>query len=128
MRLKFKPKDDKPNTPAWLESLLAKRESLIKPFADISLPDIRKTFESLNENYPPVLSLDQAAKLAHLAPSTLKRKVSEGHFKESVKRGMRISRIRLSDKDSRVRTRKVARARLELHQPQRPVQVLVREA
>lgn len=87
MKLKFKPKDDKPKTPAWLESLLAKRESLIKPFADVSLPDIRKAFENIGDDFPPVLSLDQAATLAHLAPSTLKRKVSEGHFKESVKRG-----------------------------------------
>ena len=87
MKLKFKPKDDKPETPAWLESLFAKREPLIKPFAEVSLPDIRKAFENIGDGFPPVLSLDQAAKLAHLAPCTLKRKVSEGLFKESVKRG-----------------------------------------
>ena len=87
MRLKFKPKDDKPKTPVWLVSLLAKREPLMKPFADVSLPDIRKAFENIGDDCPPVLSLAQAAKLAHVAPSTLKRKVSEGQFKESVKRG-----------------------------------------
>ena len=87
MKLKFNPKNDKPKTPAWLESLLAKREPLIKPFAEVPLPDIRKAFENIGEDFSPILSLDQAAKLAHLAPSTLKRKVSEGHFKESVKRG-----------------------------------------
>ena len=87
MKLKFRPKNDKPKTPAWLESLLAKREPLMKPFADVSLPDIRKAFENIGDGFPPVLSLDQAARLAHVALSTLKRKVSEGHFKESVKRG-----------------------------------------
>jgi len=87
MRLKTKLKDVKPKTPAWLESLLAKREALIKPFADVPLADIRKAFENNGEDFPAVLSLVQAAKLSHLAPSTLKRKVSEGHFKESAKRG-----------------------------------------
>ncbi len=87
MRLKYKDKPEKPKPPPWLESLLAKRDSLIEPFADVSLPDIRKAFENIGEDFPPVLSLDQAAKLAHLVPSTLKRKVSEGHFMESVKRG-----------------------------------------
>ena len=87
MRLKSKEKLQKPKSPTWLESLLAKREPLIKPFAEVSLPDIRKAFENIGEDYPPVLSLGQAAKLAHLASSTLKRKVSEGCFKESVKRG-----------------------------------------
>ena len=87
MRLKYKELPEKPKPPAWLESLLAKRESLVKPFAEVSLPDIRKAFENIGDGFPPVLSLEQAAKLAHLAPSTVKRKVSEGHFKESVKRG-----------------------------------------
>ena len=87
MRLKFRSNDDKPKTPDWLEALLGKRETLIKPFADIPLPDIRKAFDNLGDNFPPVLSLEQAAKLAHVAPSTLKRKVSEWQFKESVKRG-----------------------------------------
>lgn len=87
MRLKHKDPPEKPKPPAWLESLLAKRASLVKPFAEVSLPDIRKAFENIGEDFPPVLSLEQAAKLAHLAPSTVKRKVSEGHFKKSVKRG-----------------------------------------
>ena len=86
MRLKYEDPPEKPKPPAWLESLLAKREPLMKPFADVPLAAIRKAFENIGDS-PPVLSLDQAAKLAHLAPSTLKRKVSEGHFKESVKRG-----------------------------------------
>ena len=37
--------------------------------------------------YPPILSLEGAAQLAHLAPSTVKRLVSEGCFGNSVRRG-----------------------------------------
>jgi hypothetical protein len=51
------------------------------------LADIRRAFELHAAEFPPVLSLEQAAKLAHLAPSTLSRKVSEGAFKKSVRRG-----------------------------------------
>jgi len=87
MRLKFKPEDDKPKTPAWLTAMLDKRKPLMQPFADVPLPDIRKAFENTSEDFPPVLSLEQAAKLSHLAPSTIKRKVSEGMFKDSAKRG-----------------------------------------
>ena len=54
--------------------------------AHLSLAEIRKSFESCKDEYPPILSLKQAAKLAGLAPSTLKRKVSEGAFSKSAKR------------------------------------------
>ena len=37
--------------------------------------------------FPPILSLEQAAALAHLAPSTVKRLVSEGCFSHSARRG-----------------------------------------
>jgi hypothetical protein len=39
------------------------------------------------DRYSPILTLQQAAELAHLAPGTLKRKVSEGYFKGAVSRG-----------------------------------------
>ncbi len=55
--------------------------------ADISLVEIRRAFQEQNDQYPPVLSLEQAAKLSFLAPSTLQRKVSEGCFAKSVRRG-----------------------------------------
>lgn len=42
-------------------------------------------------SFPPILSLEQAAQLAHLAPSTLKRLVSEGYFGNSVRRGKPIA-------------------------------------
>ena len=41
--------------------------------------------------FPPILSLEQAAQLAHLAPGTLKRLVSEGFFVNSVRRGKPIA-------------------------------------
>jgi hypothetical protein len=41
--------------------------------------------------FPPILSLEQAAQLAHLAPGTLKRLVSEGYFGNSVRRGKPIA-------------------------------------
>ena len=42
MRLKYKELPEKPKPPAWLESLLVNREPLMRPFADVPLPDIRK--------------------------------------------------------------------------------------
>lgn len=55
--------------------------------ATIPLAEIRKAFADLMDQYPPVLNVEQAAKLSHLAPSTLHRKVSEGCFVKSVRRG-----------------------------------------
>lgn len=57
------------------------------PAAQIHLSDIRKAFEPISKDYPPVLSLDQAAAIAGVADSTLKRHVSEGRYKDSVARG-----------------------------------------
>jgi hypothetical protein len=42
-------------------------------------------------SFPPILSLEQAAQLAHLAPGTLKRLVCEGYFGNSVRRGKPIA-------------------------------------
>jgi len=41
--------------------------------------------------FPPLLSLDQAAQLAHFAPGTIKRLASEGYFRNSVRRGKPIA-------------------------------------
>jgi hypothetical protein len=49
--------------------------------------DLRSAFETPTNPYGPVLSLKEAATLSKLAPSTLKRLVSEGRFENSVKRG-----------------------------------------
>jgi hypothetical protein len=50
----------------------------------------------MGEQFPPILSLNQAADLAGLKASTLKRKVSEGCFASCVRRGkpLRIWRDR----------------------------------
>lgn len=53
----------------------------------LPLADVRKSFELHAQEYPPILSAQQAAVLSHYALSTLKRKVSEGHFRKSVKPG-----------------------------------------
>ncbi len=49
--------------------------------------DLSRAFDTPNNTYDPVLDLKAAAALAKLAPSTLKRLVSQGRFKDSVKRG-----------------------------------------
>ena len=59
------------------------------PVTEVRIPlaDVRKAYEPLTGQYPPILSLRQAAEIAQIAPGTLKRKVSEGAFSKSVKRG-----------------------------------------
>ena len=57
-------------------------------------PLLRDEVEAAFRNdtrFPPLLSLDQAAELAHLAPSTIKRLASEGCFRNSVRRGKPIA-------------------------------------
>jgi hypothetical protein len=41
----------------------------------------------LGADYKPIITVDEAAKLARLAVKTICKKVGEGHFKQSVKRG-----------------------------------------
>lgn len=36
---------------------------------------------------PPIMTLEEAARAVRMSPQTLRRKISEGHFKNSVKRG-----------------------------------------
>ncbi len=49
--------------------------------------DVSRAFDTPNNPYDVILDLKTAARLAKLAPSTLKRLVSEGRFANSVKRG-----------------------------------------
>ena len=49
--------------------------------------DIARAFDTPQNPYDPILDLKTAAALAKLAPSTLKRLVSEGRFQTCVKRG-----------------------------------------
>jgi hypothetical protein len=56
----------------------------------LTLREIRAAFES-GDQYPPILSLPQAATLAHLSPHTVRRLVSEGFFRQSVRRGKPVA-------------------------------------
>ena len=49
--------------------------------------EVTRAFSTPENPYGPILSLNEAAALAKLAPGTLKRLVSEGRFAGSVKRG-----------------------------------------
>ena len=49
--------------------------------------EISRAFDTPHNPFGPVLSLKEAAQQAKIAPSTLKRLVSEGRFADSVKRG-----------------------------------------
>ena len=55
--------------------------------APLTVQEITVAFQPLADEFPPILTLVQAAKLACLKPSTLKRKVSEGCFVGCVRRG-----------------------------------------
>ena len=52
--------------------------------------EVQAAFENCSQ-FPPILSLRQAAELAHLAPSTLKRLASEGFFVDSIRRGKPVA-------------------------------------
>lgn len=53
----------------------------------LSPGEIGRAFDTPQNPFGPILSLKEAALLAKIAPSTLKRQVSEGRFTGSVKRG-----------------------------------------
>ncbi|HSH94058.1 MAG TPA: hypothetical protein VK968_07920, partial [Roseimicrobium sp.] len=57
-----------------------------KATAALTLKEIAEAFVA-DGRYRPILSLNEAAELAHRAPSTVRRLVSEGRFKGSVKQG-----------------------------------------
>jgi hypothetical protein len=56
----------------------------------LSRDEVEAAFKN-DTRFPPLLSLDQAAKLSHFAPSTIKRLASEGFFCNSVRRGKPIA-------------------------------------
>jgi len=51
----------------------------------IKLPT-REIHQAVGDMYPPILTLEEAAAIARMAPSTLKKKLSEGAFADCVKR------------------------------------------
>ncbi len=65
----------------------AGRTKKTRPAHRITLDEITTAFNGPTGIYPPILSLKEAAVLAHITPGTLKRKVSEGNFPTSACRG-----------------------------------------
>lgn len=69
------PNEKRPQSPS--------RSTRRKP---LTRDEVEAAFKN-DRRFPPLLSLEQAAQLAHLAPTTLKRLASEGYFCNSVRRG-----------------------------------------
>jgi hypothetical protein len=53
----------------------------------LTLAEVREAYEPLGEKYPPLLDLKRAAEISRYTESTLKKKLSEGAFRDSVSRG-----------------------------------------
>jgi hypothetical protein len=53
----------------------------------LTLTEVREAYESLGEKYPPLLSLSLAAEISGYTELTLKKKLSEGAFRDAVSRG-----------------------------------------
>jgi predicted DNA-binding transcriptional regulator AlpA len=78
--------DPRAKLPPWLLKRLtrpAHRPAL--HIADIPVSEIAAGFAGYEQEFPPVLNLTQAAKLSHVAQSTLKRWVRDKKFPGSVK-------------------------------------------
>jgi len=69
-----------------------RREMAMRPIRrkPLALDEVETAFRN-EVRFPPLLSLGQAAELAHLAPGTIKRLASEGCFRHSVRRGKPIA-------------------------------------
>jgi hypothetical protein len=53
----------------------------------LTLSEVREAYEPLGEKYPPLLSLEQAAEISGYTVLSLKKKLSEGAFRDAVSRG-----------------------------------------
>jgi hypothetical protein len=58
-----------------------------RPGHRITLAEVQQALLPHGDQYPPILSLAEAAALSRYKESTLKRKVSEGAFPTSARRG-----------------------------------------
>jgi hypothetical protein len=56
----------------------------------LTFAEVHEAYESLSDKYPPILSLKQAAEISLYTESTLKKKLSEGDFRDAVSRGKPI--------------------------------------
>lgn len=57
------------------------------PRKPVTLNEVREAFEPISVQYLPILFIEQAAQLSGYTPGTLKKKLSEGCFRNSVARG-----------------------------------------
>jgi hypothetical protein len=55
-------------------------------FTNLSIEEVETAFASYGDRFLPILSLRQAAELAHISPNTLKRQISEGRYRNCVVR------------------------------------------
>jgi hypothetical protein len=83
-----KVKDPKPKYTAKESPTQGRRE--FSGRRRLSQDEVEAAFRN-DTRFPPLLSLDQAARLSHFAPSTIKRLASEGFFRNSVRRGKPIA-------------------------------------
>lgn len=59
----------------------------IPPRGRLTAKEVEAAFYPLSDRYGPVIFIDQAAEIAGYTPGTLKKKLSEGCFRDSVSRG-----------------------------------------
>jgi len=57
------------------------------PRKPLTLTEVREAFEPLSAQYPPILLLKHASDISGFTPGTLRKKVSQGCFRNSVARG-----------------------------------------
>jgi hypothetical protein len=58
-----------------------------QPSGRLTLKEVQSAFAPLADRYGPILYLHQASELSGYSPATLKKKLSEGAFRNSVARG-----------------------------------------
>jgi hypothetical protein len=69
-----------------------RRQMAMRPIRrkPLALDEVETAFKN-EAQFPPLLSLDEAAQLAHFATTTIKRLASEGYFRNSVRLGKPIA-------------------------------------
>jgi hypothetical protein len=65
-----------------------------RPGSRITMSEVQQALAPHRDQYPPLLTLIEAAALARIQPGTLKRKVSEGAFPVSARRGKPLRFLR----------------------------------
>ncbi|MFA9479974.1 hypothetical protein ACERK3_16970 [Phycisphaerales bacterium AB-hyl4] len=63
------------------------QSSSFPPSGPLTMEEVQIALAPLADQYPPILSLPQAAALSHYTPGSLKKIVSQGRFLDSAIRG-----------------------------------------